>query len=262
MRGRVRLLRGDRPRLGRPGDPADRVEPAGARRQGPARRRRLHRALELPAAAADLEGRAGARRRQHDRRQAVGDHAAGDARPWPALRPPAGRRLQRDRRRRRDRGGADRRRARRLHRLHRLRCDRDPRRRRLRRAHGPRQPRDGRQGPLHRLLRHRLGGADRDRRPRRRLGRLPQRGPGLHLGRALLRQRAHLRRLRQRLHRAHEDARARRPDGGLDRPRPDGLGAAARQGRRPGRCGAGRRRRAADRRRRRRPSAATSTRRR
>ena len=61
--GRLRLLRRDRPRPRRPRDPADRVDPAGDGRQGPARRRRLHRPLELPAAAARLEGRAGARRR-------------------------------------------------------------------------------------------------------------------------------------------------------------------------------------------------------
>ena len=47
------------------------------------------------------------------------------------------------------------------------------------------QPRDGRQGPVHRLLRRRR--RDRDRRARRCLGGVPERGTGLHLGRALLR---------------------------------------------------------------------------
>ncbi len=52
-------------------------------------------------------------------------------------------------------------------------------------ADGADEPGDGRQGRLHRLRRRRP--AARGRRPRRRLGRLPQRRPGLHLGRALLR---------------------------------------------------------------------------
>ena len=75
---RLRLLRGDRPRPRRPRDPADRVDPAGDGGQGPARGRRLHRPLELPAAAARLEGRAGARRRQLRDLQAVGADAALD----------------------------------------------------------------------------------------------------------------------------------------------------------------------------------------
>ena len=51
-RRRVRLLRRDGPQLRRPRDPVDRVDPAGARPQGADRRVGLHRALELPAAAA------------------------------------------------------------------------------------------------------------------------------------------------------------------------------------------------------------------
>ena len=47
--------------------PLDRGEPARAGGQGPGRAGRLHRALELPAAAARLEARAGARRRQRHR---------------------------------------------------------------------------------------------------------------------------------------------------------------------------------------------------
>ena len=67
----VRLLRRDRPRLGRAGDPLDRGQPAGPGRQGPCRPRGLHRALELPAPPARLEARAGAGRRQRNRLQAV-----------------------------------------------------------------------------------------------------------------------------------------------------------------------------------------------
>ena len=78
-RRRVRLLRRDRPRLRRPRDPADRVDAARARGQGAGRRGRLHRALELPAAAARLEARAGARGRQRARLQAVGADPALDA---------------------------------------------------------------------------------------------------------------------------------------------------------------------------------------
>ena len=55
MRGRLRLLRGDRARLSRPRDPADRGLAARARGEGRPWRRRLHRAVELPAASADLE---------------------------------------------------------------------------------------------------------------------------------------------------------------------------------------------------------------
>ena len=83
-RRRLRLLRGDRPRLGRPGDPPDRGDAARAGGQGPARRRRLHRALELPAAAAGLEAGPGARRRQHGRLQALGADPALDPDAAPA----------------------------------------------------------------------------------------------------------------------------------------------------------------------------------
>ena len=47
--------------------PSIESSPAGARRQGPGRARRLHRPVELPAAAPVVEARAGARRRQRDR---------------------------------------------------------------------------------------------------------------------------------------------------------------------------------------------------
>ena len=58
-------------------------EPLGARR--------LHRAVELPAAAARLEARAGAGGRQRGALQAVRAHAAVDARARAVRRPPAGR---------------------------------------------------------------------------------------------------------------------------------------------------------------------------
>ena len=90
-RRRLRLLRRDRPRLRRPRDPLDRGEPARAGGQGPGRPGRLHRPLELPAAAAGLEARPGARRRQRDRLQAVGADPALDPRRRVVLRPPAGR---------------------------------------------------------------------------------------------------------------------------------------------------------------------------
>ena len=91
-------------------------------------------------------------------------------------------------------GAADRRRrGGRLRRLHRLGRDRQADRRRLRRAGRADQPRDGRQGPVHRLLRRRR--PDRRRRQGGRLGGVPERGTGLHLGRALLRDGGRLRRL-------------------------------------------------------------------
>ena len=62
----------DRPRLRRAGDPPDRVDPARAGGEGAARRGRLHRPLELPAAAARLEAGAGAGGRQHRGLQALG----------------------------------------------------------------------------------------------------------------------------------------------------------------------------------------------
>ena len=102
--------------------------PARARRQGAARRRRLHRALELPAAAARLEARAGAGRRQRGRRQAVRADAALDADARRLLRPPAGRASSTSSPAPATIGAAlVRRRARRLHRLHRLGRDRQAR---------------------------------------------------------------------------------------------------------------------------------------
>ena len=128
-RGGVRLLRRDRPRLGRPRDPADRGDPARDGGQGPGRRRRLHRALELPAAAARVEARAGARRRQPDGLQALRADPALDPRARALLRAPARRRRQPRRRRRRRWRRDRRRRAGRLRRLHRLGRDRQEGRR-------------------------------------------------------------------------------------------------------------------------------------
>ena len=65
---------------------------------------------------------------------------------------------------------------------------------RVRRAGGAREPRDGREGPVHRLRRR---GRRRGRgREGRRLGGVPERGTGVHVGRALLRGPRGLRRLR------------------------------------------------------------------
>ncbi len=120
-----------------------------------ARRRRPGDPVELPAADAGLEDRAGARVRQHRRAQAGRDHAADGAavrRDLPAGRPPAGRR-QHHHRRGRDRSGAGRpprRRQGRLHRLHRRRPrDRQVGGRLAQEGH----PRARRQGRQHRLRR-------------------------------------------------------------------------------------------------------------
>ena len=256
VRRGLRLLRRDRPRLGRPGDPADRVQPARAGRQGPAR---ASSAASCPGTTRCCCWPGSWRRRSRPGNTVVCKPSELTPLSTLALAPlldhlPAGvvnmlAGAGRDRRR------ADRGRARRLHRLHRLGRDRQAGGARLRRAGRAGQPRDGRQGPVHRLRRRRFRRGPADRRTGRRLGRLPERGPGLHLGRALLRDRGRLRRLRQRLRRSHADPRARRPDRARHRPRADGLRGPARQGRRPGR-GRGRGRRRAARRRRQRRSGA------
>ncbi len=89
-RRRVRLLRRDRPQLRGPRDPADRVQPARAGAQGADGRRRVHRALELPAAAARLEARARAGGGQQHGVQALRAHAALHAHARAGPRPPAG----------------------------------------------------------------------------------------------------------------------------------------------------------------------------
>ncbi len=85
---------------------------------------------------------------------------------------------------------------------------------------GAREPRAGRQGPVHRLRRRR--GRDRHRGARRRLGRVPERRPGVHERRALLRAARGLRRLPERVRRPHAHAADRRPARPGDRRRPDG----------------------------------------
>ncbi len=93
-RRRVRLLRGDRARLGGAGDPVDRVDAAVDGGQGAGRHVRLHRAVELPAAAAVVEAGARARHRQHRGLQALGADPALHADAGLLLRAPAGRRDQ------------------------------------------------------------------------------------------------------------------------------------------------------------------------
>ena len=233
---RLRLLRRDRPQLRRPRDPVDRVDAARARAEGADRRRRLHRPLELPAAAARLEARARARGREHDRLQAVGADAALDARARALLRAPAARRRQPARRRGR-RGRGDRpRRARRLRRLHGL--GRRP-------ASGsPRSaPSASRASTSRWAARTRSSSAPtspaRSRSPRgRRLGGVPERGPGVHLGRALLRASTRSTTTSCGAFVDYtESLVARRPARPGDRRRADGVGAPARARRRAGRGG-------------------------
>ena len=85
----LRLLRRDGPQLRRPRDSVDRVHPARAGREGADRRMGLHRAVELPAAAAGVEAGARDRRGQHRGGEAVRAHAAVHADARLLLRPPA-----------------------------------------------------------------------------------------------------------------------------------------------------------------------------
>src|ERR671915_100575 len=87
---------------------------------------------------------------------------------------------------------------------------------------------DGRQGPVHRVRRRgrrRLGG-----RPRWRVGRVPERGAGVHLGRALLRGARGVRRLPRRVRVARAGAAGGRPARSLDGRGAHGVGEAAGQG--------------------------------
>ena len=114
------LLRRDGPQLRRPGDPADRVHPAGAGAQGADRRGRRDRALELPAAAARWKLAPALAAGNTVVAKPSRADAALDADAGRLLRRPPPRRGRAARRRGR-RGLADRRRrARRLRRLHRL----------------------------------------------------------------------------------------------------------------------------------------------
>ena len=101
----LRLLRRGRPAELRHLDPAGRAAPAQLHDQGAVRRRRGDRALQLPAAADVLEGRARARRREHAGLQAAASESAVESAAGPVLRRSAARRGQhRDRRPRDGRG--------------------------------------------------------------------------------------------------------------------------------------------------------------
>ncbi len=233
-RGRLRLLRGDGAQLRGAGDPLDRGHPARPGHQGAHRCLGRHRALELPAAAPVLEARSRARGGQHGGGQAVGGHAAVDpdarrvlCRPGPGGGQHRGRSGRRGRRHRR--GRAHRRRG-----LHGLGGNGQEGRGHVRAAGGAHEPRDGRQGSVHRVRRRRRrrGGGGQGRR----LGGLPQRGPGVHLGRALLRAARDLRRLRQCVRRPGPRAARGRSLRREHRRGADGLRPPAGQGRGPARA--------------------------
>ena len=76
VRPMLRLLRRDRPLGARAGRRARRRPPDQFRAQGALRRGRLHRAVQFPAAADRLEGRAGDRGRQHRGVQAAASEPA------------------------------------------------------------------------------------------------------------------------------------------------------------------------------------------
>ena len=219
---------------------------------------RLHRALELPAPAARVEARPGARRRQRDGLQAVRADAALDPGAGALLRAPAAPASSTC-------SPAPATSARRSSATSGSPASPSPARSRPARRSRPPAPSASRGSTSRWAARTRSSSAPtsppaRRRRPRRRLGLLPQRRPGLHLGGALLRDRRRLRRLRRRLRGVHRVASGRRPDRPADRRRADGLRRPAREGRRPARGGRRRRRRGRRRRRRRGPaSAATSS---
>ena len=171
-------------RLARQLDPAGGAAPGQLHDQGALRRRRRHRAVELPAAVAVVEGRAGARGRQYGDRQAVRGDAARDARPRCRFRGSAARHGQyRQRPRRRGRRGAGQPSGRRSRGAHRLARHWPAGRRALRAGDQEVPSRARRQRSVHRLPRRR----SRSRGARRRLGGLPERRPGLHQRQALLR---------------------------------------------------------------------------
>ena len=99
-------------------------------------------------------------------------------------------------------------------------ADREPDRRARGAPRRAREPRAGRQGPVHRLRGRRR--RDRDRGARRRVGGVPQRRAGLHVGRALLRRAVGLRAVRRGVRRAHALAARRRSVRPGDRRRADG----------------------------------------
>ena len=241
------------------GDSLDRGDPAVAGGQGAGRRRRLHRPLELSAAAPGLEAGAGAGRRKHHRLQAVGADAALDPGAGAVLRAPARGRRQPARRGGRGRRADRRRRGRRLRRLHRARS---------RPASG--SPPPARSGS--RAINLEMGGKD----PFIVCSDVAERidvaakggawaaflnaGPGLHLRRALLRDGGRLRRLPAGVRRLHRGASGGRPDWTRATDVGPMVSAAQRQKvARPGRGGGRRRRRGRDRRRRRRPASADTS---
>ena len=212
------------------------------------RRRRPDRAVELPADDGDLEDRAGARDRQHDRAQAVRADAADRAAARRARRGGApARRAERDHGRRR----AGRRRPRAPPRRAARLADRLGRDRQVDRAHGRRHaqaraPRARRQGADGRARRRRPGRGRRGAEGRR----LLQLGPGLHGGDAHPRRARHPRRAAGgdraggRVDHGRRPGRGRRPRHG-----PGRLGRAAGARARLPRAREGRRRAGADRRR-------------
>ncbi|CAA9501769.1 MAG: Aldehyde dehydrogenase, partial [uncultured Rubrobacteraceae bacterium] len=207
--GLLRLLRRDRARQCRLPPRPHRAPAARHGHKGAHRHRRLHRPLELPAAAGGLEGRPGAGRRQRRHPQALRGDPARDAAHDGAHGGAAGRPVPgglRGRGRGREARAASRRGD---GRLHGEPGDGPQGRRHGRRTPDAGEPRARRQGPLHSLRRR----GRRDSGPGRRLGRLPQRRAGLHLLRALLRGQEGRRRLRRGVQRVRRVAQHRRPDG-------------------------------------------------
>jgi hypothetical protein len=166
------------------GSPLQRSRPAVAGAPGALRRGGRPDPLQLSAVATGVQGRPGARGREHGGRQTCPRH--------PAFPPGAGRGLRRASARRSPQHGArwrrggrcsrrpSRGRPGRLHRIHRRGA---PHRRRLRRDRHRHPPGTGRQGPGPRLRRHR----PRSGRRGGGVGVIPQRRSGLHLDRAGLR---------------------------------------------------------------------------
>ncbi|MCO5601834.1 hypothetical protein L7F22_055959 [Adiantum nelumboides] len=212
-----------------PPDPGAEPELPGLHAQGAGRRRRGDHAVELPAAADDLEGRARAGRRLHDRREAVGALARLDAQVGRADREGrdpgrCGQRRHHERPgHRRAPGRSPGRRQGRVHRLHRDRAvDRQGRRGEPEQGH----PRAGRQVPAGRVPRRRPAG--RRERPDRR--RVRRDRPDLHGRVAPDRARRRPRRAGPPRRRARRDDQARRPERRGHRDGPGREQAAVREG--------------------------------
>ncbi|CAA9488560.1 MAG: Aldehyde dehydrogenase, partial [uncultured Rubrobacteraceae bacterium] len=210
--GLLRLLRRDRTRQCRLPSRPHRAPAARHGHKGARRHRRLHRPLELPAAARRLEGRPGAGRRQRRHPQALRGDPARDAADDGANGGAAGGTLPGGLRGR-GRGRGARAASRRGHGgLHGQPGDGPQGRRHGRRTPDAGEPRARGQGPLYSLRRRGRG----DSGPGRRLGRVPQCRAGLHLLRALLRGQEGRRRLRGGVQRVRGVAQHRRPDGRED----------------------------------------------